>query len=157
MTIDASIPDLERPVADLGLRHFERNLRGLSVIGSWMGSPPEPVMVISNPAWQMGRIDPTRTNLCAIRLRDAWIFSEDAGAQGARAAAYYLFQFAKNLGLSEFNKMTMFRLLTVVQDCLPDLLMMPSRPPEHRRVVVADAILKRPDGKEIHAEVRDYV
>ncbi len=149
---DLDLIDVERPMVDLSVTHFERHLRGIRVTGTWMGRPPEPALILSNPAWQSGRIDNSRTNLCAIRLRDAWIFGERGDP---RSAAHYLFQFARNLGLTEFNKVTMFRLLTVVQDSLQDLLMMPPRPPLQRQAV-ADAILTRADGSTVHREIVDY-
>lgn len=137
------------PVLDLEMLHFRRRHGDIEAFGTWYGPENRPCLVLMRRG-DYGA-DTARVTPCIFPQANAWIFSEEIG--DPREAVHSLASMAHHLGLSAFQQLDMFRLLSIVRENLQDWITIPPKPKD-KVEVKADAILTdRTTGKEKHAEI----
>lgn len=115
---------------DLTLRHFERKVGDLRVIGTWYGTDEvEPAIVIL-PAYRPAKP-------CVIALSAAYKYDD------ARYCAHAARAFGKIMGLSD-DMATTAKLADVIHGSLPDLLTIPPFPTTEE--VVGEVEVQTADG-----------
>lgn len=136
---------------DLTRYAWRREVRGFVVYGTWMfrstpGVPPEPALVITPNR----TVSHERTCPAVVPIRNAWIWSEEAGdpAHAARTSAAFLEGFDMPVSALACISLTM-----AIRDHLGDLQHIP--PYQGDMMVVADAIRTDEYGRQQHAEIRE--
>jgi hypothetical protein len=121
--------------------------------GTWWlaDDVPWPCMVLV-PTF--ARLSHERVTPCVISVDLAWIWSEEAG--DPEFAAETAMDFAESLGFNRHDIKTVMRIAGIVRDHIGDLMAIPPRPPELRRVV-ADALVSIDGGRIQHLEIAGHV
>lgn len=138
---------------DLTRYAWRRERRGFAVYGTWLfratvGERPEPCIVIV----PQRAVSHERTTPAVIPLRNAWIWSEEAGdpRHAARSSATMLA--AMDVPVSS---LACIGFTILVRDHLGDLQHIP--PYAGDTTVVADAVRTDQYGRQQHAEIRERV
>lgn len=133
---------------DLTQYHFKRDRGDITVFGTWFGKELEPVLVLM-PTRSVSRPYP-----CVVTLQTAWMWSKSHGDEAHRLQMAGTF--AAFLGLDPLSKRVVYRIISIIQDELIDVLGMPLKPVTE--FVAADAIhTDHETGKVIHREIIDRV
>lgn len=133
---------------DLTQYHFKRDRGDITVFGTWFGKELEPVLVLM-PTRSVSRPHP-----CVVTLKTAWLWSPKHGDMAHMLE--FAGTFAAFLGFDPLNKKQVFRIISIIQDELIDVLGMPLKPVTE--FVAADAIhTDHATGKVIHREIIDRV
>lgn len=136
----------QQPCIDLTHCHFRRVVGEFAVFGTWLkiGKDSEPCLVVT-PVMQGTRsIKPA-----VIPLSSAWKYSQMAFAD-PKVVANQVRQFA--IGMNKDSLAQVIALTDLINDCLSDLISMPTDPRE--RLVVADAEIVI-DGRKRTIEVTE--
>ncbi|HEJ7283122.1 DNA methyltransferase [Serratia phage Parlo] len=133
---------------DLTQYHFKRDRGDITVFGTWYGKELEPVLVLM-PTRSVSRPYP-----CVVTLQTAWMWSKAHGDEAHRLQMAGTF--AAFLGLDPLSKQQVYRIISIIQDELIDVLGMPMKPVTE--FVAADAIhTDHETGKVYHREIIDRV
>jgi hypothetical protein len=124
---------MRQPALDLTRYHWRHEHGDLTVYGTWwlgLDSGPRPCLVLiptHKQHWE-------KAIPCVVMMDDAWRWSEKIGdpADAARQA----FMFARALGLDINNVQNVFRVRSIINDHLGDLLGIPPMPNSMREMVV---------------------
>lgn len=139
------------PLLDLELEWTRFVYGDVTVILSWTLDDRRPAMVLV-PSWRRrGR----RITPCVVKIDNAHLWDEHTGdpAETARMSA----EFARALGLPEHPAYAL-RVLSVVRECLGELLKMPPAPDNLRRPVADVRAVDAESGRVLHeGEVLDDV
>lgn len=135
-----------RPILDLELQAWRRPFGDITAIGTWTLDDDQPCIVLvptySRPTGE--RITP-----CVIRLRDAYLWTPATGDPSITAPRTH--SYARALGFHEPSPSLLMRIFAIIEDCLSDVLRMPSLPRQSAGEVVADVIARDAEtGKTIH-------
>jgi len=127
-----------RPQVDLNLCAWRRAIRGIEIFGTWSLTDNRPCMVLvpsGLPRWMIP---------CIVPLDSAHLWAVETGDYDHIEKMARLF--AANLGFG-FGTSGIFAVMTAVQDCLGDLLMMRPRPAADQHAVADITMTHRhPDG-----------
>jgi len=110
---------LEDHILDLDKRHWAHTRFGLTAIGTWVRIDGR-----WRPCMAIVRADGRRTTPCVIPLEEAWRWSDIIGAPAEPAINILL-----NLAVDPGNPDNVFKLITLVNSRMADLVAMPVRPP----------------------------
>lgn len=141
-----------QPVLDLALRHFERTLGDVTVIGTWLLTTKRPVLCLvpSRPMPTHDRVIP-----CLVPMDQAFEWDETTG--DPQFCAVMSYQFAAALGLNPSEPRNVIFVTTLIRDSLGDLLNMPPFP-STEKAVMADVLMTDTNtGKTREAEIVDNV
>lgn len=134
-----------KPAIDLTRHHFKRDVRDLTVFGTWLWNEDqedtEPAIVIL-PRYRLNGVKPVCIALSAV-------FRYNDPRYLARAAGY----FAKQLGFGD-NIMTAHRIASIIDDSIDDLLKMPNDPTQ--AVQVGEAVVDHGNGYRQTVGLMDY-
>lgn len=119
---------MSRPVLDLTIRHFTRELGDLTVIGTWLGPTPddsEPCIVLM-PTFRQALQSAIggaqiRAKPCCIALSSAYLYDEPS---------YLLrraMEFGQAMGFTD-SMSTTHKIADAIHGSLYDLIVMPPRP-----------------------------
>lgn len=107
----------------LGGDVFDQRVTG-DIVSEFKWVDGEPVMLIYK------RVLGNNTPAYMIEMADAHLFALSSGAPSKALLGKLCHEAARAIG-SEHDKATIFRLIDVIMDGLPDLLRMPPEPKEH--------------------------
>jgi len=140
------------PVLDLSLRHFERTVGNVTIIGTWLLTTQRPTLALipSNVSPYHDRITP-----CLVPLDLAYEWDEHTGDPGT--CALMSFQFAAALGMNPNEPRNVLFVTTLVRDSLGDLLTMPPFPATEKTATADVLITDTNTGKSHEAEIKDNV
>jgi len=139
-------------VLDLTLRHFERTVGNVTVIGTWLLTTQRPALALipAKPLPHYDRITP-----CLVPLDLAYEWDEHTGDPGS--CALMSFQFAAALGMNPNEPRNVIFVTTLVRDSLGDLLSMPPFPKTEKAATADILITDTNTGKSYEAEIKDNV
>lgn len=130
----------DRPMLDLSVNHFRREIGDMLLYGSWWGrdaQQSEPCLVLIPARGRKGAFKPA-----VVCLSSAWLWRDDP-RRSARAAA----EFADGMGFA--GEMTrIHRITEAIVGHLDDLVRMPPRPHRHE-VVGGHAFIRSSETGEI--------
>lgn len=143
---------MSRPVLDLTVRHFTRELGDLTVIGTWYGADlneMEPVLCLVPTYRALFDGTDLRSKPCCIALSSAHLYDDPR----------YLLNrsryFCEALGFSDEMK-TVHKIAEAIHGSLLDLIKMPPRP-VLGTYVGADATVTDANGRQTTVElIREY-
>lgn len=144
----------ERKSLDLERRAFDRVLRGIRVIGSWLteGRDVQPCLVLVPPRVELR---PGKCTPCVIPLRSGWAWSFDPEVGDPIHCAQQVNEWLLCGALpgSVHNNRDRLAIYHAVNESLRDLYHMPPFPPERRAREVGEAIVtERETGKVVAHE-----
>ena len=133
---------------DLTHCHAQRTFGDITAFMTWFGKRNMPALVLL-PTRMIGREGAIP---CVIPVSSAWAWAEETGdgAHCARASV----EFARLLYGCAPSIAEVTRVMSIVRECMHDLLTIPPKPATDR-VVVADAVRTDANGKQIHSEIMD--
>lgn len=119
---------MSRPVLDLTLRHFTRELGDLTVIGTWLGPTPddsEPCIVLMPTfrnalASSVGGVQ-VHAKPCCIALSSAYLYDNP------RYLLARAMEFSQAMGFND-SMSTTHKIADAIHGSLYDLIVMPPRP-----------------------------
>lgn len=141
-----------KPAIDLTRHHWRHRHGDIDAYGTWFlgaDSGPRPCLVLIHAH------NYARTTPCAVRLEDAWRWSEEIGDPAD--AARYALAFAEALGLGA-TPSAAIRVRGIIVDHLGDLINMPPMPNAMREAtVIGEAKVTSREGGEVvkHHELVD--
>lgn len=153
----------DRPVLNFGYKHFDRETRGLRVLGMWFRKPTtaddfDPCLVLLRPNVPVAIQTP-----CVVRMSQAYMFSptqyrdEDHDAWVTREATVWavICDFCRYLGLDPMRNDDLFKVRLVIEDHIVDLLRIPPAPRKQMTRIVDGEVKMtfRDTGKTIEQEV----
>jgi len=141
-------------VIDLSLRHFTQTHGDIFVIGSWveLEGRHRPCLILIRTGDEGGE----HCIPCVLSLDKAWIWSEDVG--DPQAAARMAWRFMQALRMNEHDQRNFFRIHTIINDHLGDLLTIPPYAALRGSEVVAElTVTDNRTGKTKEVEIREDV
>ena len=133
---------MEKPILDLELEWQRFTYGDLTVILTWTLDDRRPAMVLL-PTWRRRRF----LRPCVVKLDNAHLWDEHTG--DPREAAEMSFDFAVTLGLGDHPAYAL-RVLSVIRECLGELLKVPPAPDYLRRPVADAQAIDPRTGKVLH-------
>lgn len=140
-----------KPVLDLSLAAWEYTYGDIRVVGTWLRHDRRPCMVLV-PAFKR----PTHAHVqpCVVPMDHAYLWDEHTG--DGQHVAQMSMRFSQGLGMG-MTPHVVFRVTSIVRECLGDLLRMGPMP-DVDRTVVADAIaVDLESGRVTEREITDDV
>lgn len=143
-----------RTALDLSRRHFDRKVRDLRVIGTWLRLPG--VGVVAQPClvllpWATERL--REATPCVVPLNSAWRWAEPDRGGDVLWAVDEARTFCVLLGKDPMRDADVMQVISTVADHVDDLVRMPPEPRAEARVVAE--ITGRIGDALIEQEVRD--
>lgn len=152
LTINTVTGEVERPILDLAYSHFRHVVGGIEVFGTWFGEENEQCLVLL-PANRLG-LD--GLNPVIIPLSSVWKYHE-ANFDMPFIRHEFLPAACAMLRLNPHSKSDRMAILRAIATHYDDLMRIPPRPQDGRRVV-ADAIsVNSETGETTSAEISDHV
>ena len=141
---------------DLEHYHWRRDLGEFTLIGTWLldGKLNRPCMVII----RKGEFTHEATTPCIVPLDDAWLWEPKTG--DPKQAMHYTWGYCEALRLDPNNFKNIYRIRSLIDDHLGDLLHIPpySPPPDRKGNVIAEiTVTDHRTGKTIEVERSDDV
>jgi len=140
-----------RPDLDLRYHAFLKAYGDLTVIGTWFGRQRRPALVIVQ-TYKIGH--PDKIIPCVVPLARAHVWSDSIGDFDDVMGT--CFDFCLALGLNPWEPHNCFRIVDIVRNHLDDLIKMPPKPVEERRLVGV-ATITSADGTTREHEVIENV
>lgn len=145
-----------RPILDLTMRHFTRQLGELTVIGTWLGPTPdesEPCIVLI-PTYRQCLASAIsgmqqRAKPCCIALSAAYLHDEP------RYLLNRAMEFSRAMGFEDSMSRT-HKIAEIIHESLDDLCRMPERP-VMGKVAMADATITDASGRQRTLEIIEHV
>ncbi len=151
----------ERPVLSFAYKHFDRTVRGIRVIGMWFREPGtldsfDPCLVLLRPHKPVAIQTP-----CILRLSASYMFNpapfrdEDHDQWVHREARAWaiICDYCAHLGLNPMRDKDLFRVRSVIENHLEDLIRIPPAPPMERKLIGEARLTLHDTGKTIETEV----
>lgn len=143
---------MNRPVLDLTVRHFTRELGDLTVIGTWYGADlneMEPVLCLVPTYRALFDGTDLRSRPCCVALSSAYLYDEPSHL------IYQSRVFCRAMGFNE-ELSTVHKIAEAIHGSLQDLIQMPPRP-VLGTYVGADATVTDGNGRQTTVElIREY-
>lgn len=141
-----------RPILDLAKRHKVLKRGDISIIFTWMATNGRPVMVLV-PSFT----GPTAERITPVLVPLDMAYLWDGASENHDHCLSTAFSFAASLGFNPMDHNVVHRIISLIQDHIDDLVMMPVRP-VHDHKVVADAFRRNQEtGAITHSEITDHV
>ncbi len=143
---------MNKPVLDLTIRHFTRELGDLTIIGAWYGADldeSEPVLVLVPTYRILFDGVAMRAKPCCVALSSAYLYDEPSYLL-ARAR-----EFSAAMGFEDSMART-YKIAEAIHGSLRDLIVMPPRP-VLGSFVGADATITDGMGRQRTVEIIDRV
>lgn len=145
-----------RPILDLNLRAFTRQLGEITVIGTWVGPSPdesEPCIVLMPTYRQALVLTATgvqqRAKPCCVALSAAYLYDDP------RYLLRRSMEFSRAMGFED-NMSRTHKIAEILHDSLDDLCRMPERP-VLGKVATADMTITDESGRARTLEIIEHV
>lgn len=141
-----------RPIIDLNKRHKVIVKGDITIIFTWLATTSRPVMVLV-PTFTKPTHDRVTPVLIPLDIAYMW----NGVSENHNHCMGSAFSFAASLGFNPMDQKVVHRVVSLIQDHIDDLVMMPVRP-THDHFVAADAFKRDlTTGEIMHSEITDYV